>query len=59
LSEEKTNIDTSEIEKMVAEREKARAEKNWALADQIRDRLNDMGVVLEDRPDGTAWRLDV
>jgi cysteinyl-tRNA synthetase len=59
LSEEKTNIDTSEIEKMVAEREKARAEKKWALADQIRDRLKDIGVVLEDRPDGTAWRLDV
>ena len=59
LSEEKTQIDASEIEKMIAEREAARAEKNWAMADQIRDRLKEMGVVLEDRPEGTAWRLDV
>ncbi len=39
-------------------REKARAEKQWATADQIRDRLAELGVILEDRPDGTTWRVD-
>ncbi|MFQ5419064.1 MAG: DALR domain-containing protein [Anaerolineae bacterium] len=37
-------------------RAQARAEKNWALSDQIRDRLKELGVVLEDRPDGTIWK---
>jgi cysteinyl-tRNA synthetase len=35
----------------------ARANKEWATADMIRDRLNELGVVLEDRADGTIWKL--
>ncbi len=35
----------------------ARKNKNWELSDTIRDRLKDIGVVLEDRPDGTTWKL--
>lgn len=37
-------------------RQKARAGKNWALADHIRDRLSEIGIILEDRPDGTMWK---
>ena len=37
-------------------RKNARTEKNWALADRIRDRLNEIGIVLEDRQDGTMWK---
>ena len=37
-------------------RRNARTEKNWALADRIRDRLNEIGIVLEDRQDGTMWK---
>ncbi len=44
------------IEAMIALRNEARAEKNFALADRVRDRLAECGVVLEDRPDGTIWR---
>ncbi|MBM3995858.1 MAG: cysteine--tRNA ligase [Planctomycetes bacterium] len=37
-------------------RAEARKAKNFALGDQIRKRLTDMGVTLEDRPGGTIWR---
>ena len=39
-------------------RAKARAQKDWATSDQIRDQLRDLGVVLEDRADGTIWKLE-
>jgi cysteinyl-tRNA synthetase len=35
----------------------ARKTKNFAMADQIRKRLTDLGVTLEDRPGGTGWRV--
>jgi cysteinyl-tRNA synthetase len=38
-------------------RNEARKAKNYAMADQIRKRLADLGVTLEDRPGGTGWRL--
>jgi cysteinyl-tRNA synthetase len=52
-------LDEERIEKMIAERSAARARKDWARADEVRDRLKQMGVVLEDGPQGTTWRLDV
>jgi cysteinyl-tRNA synthetase len=39
-------------------RSRLRKEKNFGLADQIRDRLSALGVALEDRPDGTRWRVE-
>jgi cysteinyl-tRNA synthetase len=53
------DIDTSEIERLVSERSAARAAKDWKRADEIRNRLKGMGVVLEDGPKGTTWRRDV
>ncbi|MDP6777659.1 MAG: cysteine--tRNA ligase [Candidatus Latescibacteria bacterium] len=41
---------------LIAEREEARKEKNWARSDEIRDQFTEMGYVLEDTPDGTAWK---
>ncbi len=46
------------IEQLIAERASAKAEKNWARADQIRDQLTVMKVVLEDGPSGTTWRIE-
>ena len=52
-------LDSLEIENMIKERSKAKEEKNWVKADEIRDRLKEMGVVLEDGPEETIWRYDV
>lgn len=48
--------DVAEIEALVQMRITARQEKNWAQADIARDKLNELGIVLEDGPQGTSWR---
>ena len=48
---------TAEIEGRVAERGAAKKAKDWARADAIRAELKSRGVLLEDGPDGTTWRL--
>ena len=44
------------MELMIKLRQEARAGKNFALADRIRDGLSQIGITLEDRADGTGWR---
>ena len=51
-------IDAQFIEKLVVEREVARQEKDWDRADQIREQLAAMNIVLKDRPDGTDWKIE-
>jgi len=46
------------IELLISLRDEARAAKNFELGDAIRDRLVGLGVTLEDRPDGTRFRID-
>ncbi|HHT64885.1 MAG TPA: cysteine--tRNA ligase [Clostridiales bacterium] len=55
LKKQKGNLD-AEIEELIEKREQARAEKNWALADSIRDELKKQGIVLEDTPQGVRWK---
>lgn len=50
-------VDATEIEALIQARLQARAEKNWAESDRIRDQLAEMGVVLEDSKGTTTWRL--
>lgn len=45
-----------DIDQLIAEREQARAEKDFARADAIRDQLRDMAIILEDTPQGIRWR---
>jgi cysteinyl-tRNA synthetase len=45
------------IDLAVEVRDRLRLEKNWVLADRIRDRLAELGIVLEDGRDGTTWRI--
>ena len=47
-------VNDTTIQQKVAAREQARREKNWKRSDEIRDELKQMGVILEDRPDGTT-----
>ena len=59
ISGSAAHLDAAEIESMIKERTKARADKDWARADAIRDQLKERGVILEDGPQGTDWRLEV
>ncbi len=51
-------IDPQVIEDLISARNAARSQKNFKEADRIRDELKDMGVVIEDGPNGTTWRTD-
>ncbi|KGQ45370.1 cysteine--tRNA ligase [Gallibacterium anatis] len=48
--------ETKIIETLIAQRNQARANKDWATADAARDKLTAMGVVIEDGANGTTWR---
>lgn len=47
---------SEEVSSLIAEREDARKQRNFARADEIRDRLEEQGIVLEDTPEGTRWK---
>jgi len=51
------SIDPDTVEQLIKDRNTARAEKDWAKADQIRDQLSEMNIVIEDRKDGTIWKV--
>jgi len=44
------------IEHLISEREKARKDKDWAKADEIRDKLSKEGIIIEDTPEGPRWK---
>lgn len=44
------------MEIIIAIRQDARKEKNWALADKLRDELKEAGIILEDTPNGVRWK---
>lgn len=46
-----------EIEELIERRQKARKEKDWKTADEIRDKLKEMGIILEDTPQGVKWTI--
>ena len=50
------SINNEEIQKMIDGRNKARSEKDFLLADELRDKLDAMGIEIEDSPEGTTWR---
>ena len=56
ITERKAEVLDSEVEEMIAARQQARKEKNFALADEIRQKLLDMGIVLEDTREGVKWK---
>ena len=56
ITEKKEEILDSEIEELIAKRQAARKEKNFALADEIRGQLLERGIVLEDTREGVKWK---
>jgi cysteinyl-tRNA synthetase len=46
-----------EAEELIRKREEARRSKDWKTADQIREQLKAMGVIVEDKPQGVSWRI--
>jgi len=46
------------IDLLLSVRQQLREAKQWALADEVRNRLRDLGVAVEDRPDGAVWRRE-
>lgn len=56
ITEKKAEVLDEEIEAMIQERQAARKAKNFALADEIRGKLLDMGIVLEDTREGVKWK---
>ena len=56
ITERRIEVLDGEVEAMIAARQQARKEKNFALADEIRGKLLDMGIVLEDTREGVKWK---
>jgi len=54
--EEKEEELPKEIMELIRKREEARKRKEWETADQIREKLREMGIIIEDTPTGTKWR---
>ena len=57
LKKSSLGLDVAKIEKLIKDRDLARKGQDWSRADQCRDELTQMGVVLEDTPQGTEWKI--
>ena len=58
LYNRKSNDLDDEIEALIEQRQEARKNKEWALADKIRDDLKARGIVLKDTPNGVTWTME-
>lgn len=58
LQKEKNTDISAEVEALIAERTEARKNKDWSKSDEIRDKLKEMGVVIEDTRTGVKWHLE-
>jgi cysteinyl-tRNA synthetase len=56
ITEKKEELLDSEVEALIEKRKQARKDKNFALADQIRQELADQGILLEDTREGVKWK---
>lgn len=56
LEKEKSELLCAEVEKLIAERNSARRNRNFARSDEIRDSLLEHGIILEDAPEGVKWK---
>jgi cysteinyl-tRNA synthetase len=52
------DVDPAEVDALILARKQARETKDWAKADEIRDRLSQLRVIVEDAADGCSWRIE-
>ena len=57
IDTKETVLSDTDIQSYIVRRKEARASKNWARADEIRDELAQKGIELVDTPDGTTWKV--
>ena len=50
------NENDEDIQRLIDKRNEAREEKDWDAADVIRKELDELGIILEDTPEGTIWK---
>ena len=48
---------SEEVEKLIKERSEAKENKNFELADEIRNTLEERGIEIKDTPNGTSWKV--
>lgn len=58
LTNDDSHIDSEHVEDLIVQRKEARESKDFARADEIRDELQALGVVIEDGPKGTTWHVE-
>jgi len=56
ISYNNNEIQDKQILELIEKRQQARRDKNWKMADEIRDQLKDKGIILEDTPNGVRWK---
>ena len=56
IGQTQDNLNSEFIENLINERNEARLSKDFNKADEIRNKLSDMGIEIEDTPNGTIWR---
>lgn len=55
LTAQNKSADDAKIDALVKKRDEARKNKDWSTSDKLRDQLKEMGIVLQDTPQGTRW----
>jgi cysteinyl-tRNA synthetase len=59
LKSKKIPLSEADIEQKIKDRQAARQSKDWALADAIRKELDEKGIILEDKREGTSWKIKI
>ena len=59
MKTKKIPLAEKDILNRITSREEARQKKDWAAADAIRKELDEKGIILEDKKDGTGWKIKV
>jgi cysteinyl-tRNA synthetase len=55
----KIDLTEDDLQDRIAARQKAREAKDWGAADDVRNELAEKGIILEDKKDGTGWKIKV